>query len=100
MGLKKMRKEYVNTPRKEITEAILENSIYGFLGSVIVVFVSKGIDIAVLIGYLAHFFFLGKVVNRPKYVTSIGKFILFPIPTAMGAFVGYKIATLISHLIG
>lgn len=100
MSLKNMRMEYLHTPKKEIAEAIFENSVYGFLGSIVVVFISHQIDIAVLIGYLAHFFFLGKVVNRPKYVTSIGKFIIFPIPTALGAFLGYKMATILSNFLG
>jgi len=41
---------------------------------------------------MIYYFFLGRVVNRPKYVTSLGKFIIFPVPTAIGAFVGYKLA--------
>ncbi|GAF92277.1 unnamed protein product [marine sediment metagenome] len=41
---------------------------------------------------------MGRVVNRPKYVTSLGKFILFPVPTALGAFVGYKFAGYISEM--
>jgi hypothetical protein len=49
------------------------------------------------LSYLLYYFFLGKVVNRPKYVTDLGKFIVFPVPTALGAFIGYKLAP---HLIG
>ena len=54
---------------------------------------------AVLLAYLAYYFFLGKVVNRPKYVTSLGKFIIFPIPTAIGAFIGYKVTPLLITLL-
>ena len=57
------------------------------------------IDIAVLLAYLVYYFFLGKVVNRPKYVTSLGKFIVFPIPTAIGAYIGYKITPILITLI-
>jgi hypothetical protein len=99
MSLKKMRKEYLDTPKIEILEAVLENSLYGFLGSIIVVFISNEIDMAVLIGYLVYYFYVGKVINRPKYVTSIGKFILFPVPTALGAFTGYKLAGLLASYI-
>ena len=98
MSLKRMKREYRETPRQEIWQAIFENTIYGFLGSIIVVFITKGIDIAVLLGYVSYYFFLGRVVNRPKYVTQIGKFILFPVPTALGAFTGYKLAGLLSDL--
>jgi len=96
MSLKKMKSEYRETPKKEIWEAIFENFTYGFLGSIIVVFITLGVDIAVLIAYMSYYFFVGKVVNRPKYVTSLGKFIVFPIPTALGAFIGYKLIKLLS----
>jgi predicted tellurium resistance membrane protein TerC len=99
MSLRKMQREYRETPKQEIRGAILENAVYGFLGSIIVVFIANGIDIAVLIGYMTYYFYVGKVINRPKYVTSLGKFIIFPVPTALGAFTGYKIAEYISTLI-
>ena len=97
--LRKLKKEYRESTSKEIREAILENTLYGFLGSTLIVFISSGVDIAVLISYLVYYFFLGRVVNRPKYVTSLGKFILFPVPTALRAFIGYKVAGYISQLI-
>jgi hypothetical protein len=96
MSLKKIEKEYRETPKREIIEAIIENTTYGLLGSIIVVFIANRIDIAVLIGYMTYYFFVGKVINRPKYVTSLGKFIIFPVPTALGAFTGYKLAQWIS----
>jgi uncharacterized membrane protein len=92
MSLKKIKKEYRETSSKEIRQAVLENTVYGFLGSILVVFIAEKIDIMVLIGYLIYYFYVGKVINRPKYVTSLGKFIIFPVPTALGAFFGYKLA--------
>jgi len=99
MSLKKMHKEYRETSRGEIRNAVLENFTYGLLGSIIVVFIALRIDIAVLLAYITYYFFVGKVVNRPKYVTSLGKFIVFPIPAALGAFTGYKIAYIVSNLL-
>lgn len=96
-GIKKMRKEYRETSGYEIRMAILENLTYGFLGSIIMVFISNKVDVAVLMGYLVYYFYVGKVINRPKYVTSLGKFIVFPIPTALGAFTGYKSAGYLSE---
>ena len=96
--LRKLKKEYRESTSKEIREAIIENTVYGFLGSTLIVFISSGVDIAVLMSYLVYYFFLGRVVNRPKYVTSLGKFILFPVPTALGAFDGYKFAGYISEM--
>lgn len=98
MSLKKIRKEYRETSKREIVQAAIENATYGFLGSIIVVFIANQIDIAVLIGYMTYYFYVGKVINRPKYVTSLGKFIMFPVPTALGAFTGYKLAGFLSML--
>jgi len=99
MSLKKIKKEYRETSPGEIRQAILENSVYGFLGSILVVFIAQRMDIAVLIGYMTYYFYVGKVINRPKYVTSLGKFIMFPVPTALGAFIGYKLAYVLSSLL-
>jgi len=96
MSLKKLKKEYREATPSEIRHAILENSVYGFLGSILVVFIAERMDVAVLIGYMCYYFFVGKVINRPKYVTSLGKFIIFPVPTALGAFIGYKLAYVLS----
>lgn len=99
MSLKKIKKEYRESTPGEIRQAILENSIYGFLGSILVVFIAERMDIAVLIGYMTYYFYVGKVINRPKYVTSLGKFIVFPVPTALGAFMGYKLAYILSTIL-
>jgi len=42
---------------------------------------------------------VGKIVNRPKYVTDLGKLIVFPIPSALGAFTGYKLSYVLLELI-
>jgi len=72
---------------------------FGFIGATIVVFIATRADIAVLLGYLAYYFFMGKIVNRPKYVTDLGRMIVFPIPSALGAFVGYKLSYLLLQLL-
>lgn len=99
MGIKKIKKEYRETTTKEIKKAVIENFTYGFLGSILVVFISEKVDVLVILGYLVYYFYVGKVINRPKYVTSLGKFIVFPAPTALGAFTGYKLAYILSNFI-
>jgi hypothetical protein len=96
MSLKKIQKEYRETPKGEVFEGVRDNFVFGFLGAILVVFIAERVDILVLLGYMIYYFFLGRVVNRPKYVTSLGKFIVFPVPTAIGAFTGYKLAYLLS----
>ena len=97
MPTKKIRNEYKEANLKEVRYAIVENFFFGFSGAIIVPFIALRMDIAVLIGYLIHYFYISKVINRPKYTTSLAKFILFPIPTAFGGFTGYKIAYFVSQ---
>lgn len=96
MSLKKIQKEFRETSSNELTSAVIDNFIFGLLGAILVVFIAERVDILVLLGYMIYYFFLGRVVNRPKYVTSLGKFIVFPVPTALGAFIGYKLAYILS----
>ena len=84
-----------STPQEVWIEGVLYNFLYGFLGAVVIVAVNLRIDMAVLISYMVFYFFLGKIVNRPKYVTDLGKFIVFPVPTALGAYVGYKLSPIL-----
>ena len=95
----KIVKEYKNATRKEIWEGARDNFTFGFLGAILVVFISTRIDIAVLFGYLVYYSYMGRIVNRPKYVTDLGKLIVFPIPSALGAFTGYKLSYLLIQLI-
>jgi hypothetical protein len=97
--INKIVKEYETASRLEIFEGVKDNFIFGFLGAMLVVFIATRTDIAVLMGYLIYYFFMGKIVNRPKYVTDLGKLIVFPIPSALGAFTGYKLSYIILQTI-
>lgn len=99
MSIKKIQKEYRETERSELVKAIIDNFIFGLLGAILVVFIAERVDILVLLGYMIYYFFLGRVVNRPKYITSLGKFIVFPIPAALGAFIGYKLAYVLTIIL-
>ena len=91
----KIIKEWKDCTTQEIWEGVRDNFTFGFIGATLVVFIATKADLAVLVGYIAYYFFMGKIVNRPKYVTSLGQLIVFPIPSALGAFAGYKISYLI-----
>jgi hypothetical protein len=96
---KKIIKEINEATPYEVWEGVRDNFTFGFLGATLVVFISTRTDIAVLFGYFIYYFFMGKIVNRPKYVTDLGKMIVFPIPSALGAFTGYKISSFLIELI-
>lgn len=94
--MKNIKKEFKEaTPHELWVDGVLYNFIYGMLGALVVVAITVGIDLPVLIAYLVYYFFLGRIVNRPKYVTMLGKFIVFPVPTAIGAFTGYKLGPIL-----
>ena len=95
----KIYKEWKDATWYEIWEGIRDNFTFGVLGATLVVFIATRTDVAVLLGYIAYYFFMGRIVNRPKYVTDLGKLIVFPIPSALGAFTGYKISYILIELI-
>lgn len=96
---KKIVKEYKDATTFEIWEGVRDNFTFGFIGATIVVFIATRTDLAVLFGYLTYYFYMGKIVNRPKYVTDLGKLIVFPIPSALGAFTGYKLSYYLIQLL-
>jgi len=97
--VQKIIKEYKDASPYEVWVGVRDNFIFGFLAAILVVFIATKTDIAVLIGYIVYYFFLGRIVNRPKYVTDLGKMIVFPIPSALGAFTGYKLSYVLLELI-
>jgi hypothetical protein len=97
--IKKIVKEYKTATSSEIWEGVRDNFTFGFIGAMLVVFIATKTDLAVLVGYITYYFYVGKIVNRPKYVTDLGRMIVFPIPSALGAFVGYKMSYYLIQLI-
>jgi hypothetical protein len=96
---KQIVKDYKSATTQEIWEGVRDNFTFGFLGAMLVVFIATRVDIAVLIGYLTYYAYMGRIVNRPKYVTDLGKLIVFPIPSALGAFAGYKLSYFVHGLL-
>jgi hypothetical protein len=97
--INKIVKEYKDATRQEIWEGVRDNFIWGFLASIIIVFVSMKSDVAVLVSYVAYYTFLSRILNRPRYITDLGKLVVFPISSATGAFVGYKLSSYLLTLI-
>ena len=96
---KKIYKEWKDATWLEIWEGVRDNFTFGFIGATLVVFIATRTDIAVLLGYVIYYFFMGRIVNRPKYITDLGKMIVFPIPSALGAFTGYKLSYILLGLL-
>jgi hypothetical protein len=85
----------ITSPGELIRETVI-NFAWGLLGNSVVVFVSKEMDFMVLINYILYYILISYIVNRKKYETMLGKFIVLPGSAAIGAYTGYKIAQLIS----
>jgi len=95
----KIVKEWNEATPMEIFEGVRDNFFFGFLGAMIVVFISTRTDLMVLFGYLSYYYMLGRIQNRPRYVTDLGRMIVFPIPSTLGAFVGYKLSYIVQGLL-
>ena len=88
----------LTTPNELLRETLI-NFMWGFLGNSIVVFAAKELDFLVLINYIVYYILISYIVNRKKYETMLGKFIILPGSAAAGAFTGYKLAQMISNFI-
>ena len=88
----------ITTPNELLRETLI-NFTWGFLGNSIVVFVAKELDFLVLINYIVYYILISYIVNRKKYDTILGKFIVLPGSAAAGAFTGYKLAQIITQAI-
>ena len=88
----------ITTPNELIRETSI-NFMWGFLGNSIVVFAAKELDFLVLINYIVYYILISYIVNRKKYETMLGKFIVLPGSAAIGAFTGYKLAQIIAQTI-
>jgi hypothetical protein len=97
--IRKIVRDYNSASKKEVWGGALDNFLFGFLSATLVVFIATRADVAVFLGYIIYYLFLGKIVNRPKYVTDLGKLIVFPIPSALGAFTGYKLSYVLLNII-
>ena len=64
--------------------------MWGFLGNSIVVFAAKELDFLVLMNYIVYYILISYIVNRKKYETMLGKFIILTGYAEAGAFKRYK----------
>jgi hypothetical protein len=96
---KKIKILDAKTTPLEIIQESLVNYGWGFLGNSIVVFMAKQIDIAVFINFILYYTLISFILNRNKYETKLGKFIVLPMAAALGAYSGYLFAKWLTALI-
>lgn len=88
----------ITTPLELIRETFI-NFMWGFVGNSIVLFISKELDVLVFINFIIYYTLLSYIVNRVKYTTRLGKFIILPGSASLGAYSGYKFAQWISLIL-
>lgn len=87
------------TTGKELMRETIINFMWGFMGNSIVVFMAKEVDVMVFLNFIFYYMLISHIVNRDKYQTRLGKFIILPGSAALGAYTGYKIAQYISFIL-
>jgi hypothetical protein len=86
------------TPLEIIYESLI-NFTWGFLGNSLIVLMAKGLDAAVFINFILYYTLISFILNRAKYETNLGKFIVLPFAAALGAFSGYIFSKWLSLII-
>lgn len=79
----------------ELFSHSLVNFLYGLFSGLTIAAVTVGSPIVILISYYCLKQVEGKILNRHKYTTKLGKNIIFPIPSTIGFYLGWKISTCI-----
>jgi hypothetical protein len=87
------------TSVKELVYESSMNFIYGFIANSITVFIILKWDVLVMMNFLIYYTFVSIVINRDKYSTKVGKYIVFPSSAALGAYLGYKLAFTITNFL-
>jgi hypothetical protein len=95
----KIIKEWNEASKIEVWNGIKDNFIYGFLAAILIVATTLRNDLIVLTSFVMYYYFVGRIINRPKYITDLGKLVVFPIPSALGAFTGYKLGYILLTVI-
>lgn len=89
---KKFKVLDAHTSVGELVKEVIVNFMYGFIANTITVLIILKLDTAVFLNFLLYYVFVSIVINRDKYETKVGKYIVFPLAAAIGAFMGYKLA--------
>lgn len=95
IGKKKIKVYDAETTYKEIVFESIINFLYAYVANVTTPFIVRKYDWGVFFGFLFYFYFLSYIINRDKYNTKFGRYVLMPLPCVLGAFVAYKTGFLI-----
>ena len=87
------------TSLKELIFEFIVNFLYAFAANVMVPFIILKSDVGVLLSFGMYYFMLSYILNRDKYESKLGRYILMPVPCVLGAYFAIKIGYVIAQLI-
>lgn len=88
-----------DTTPKELVVEFITNFVYAFVANIMVPFIVLKSDLGIFISFLMYAYMLSYILNRDKYETKLGRYIMMPIPYCFGAFTAIKVGYLIANLI-
>lgn len=86
------------TTLKEMTIEFIINFIYAFAGNVMVPFIVLKIDVGIFLSFGLYYFMLSYILNRDKYESKLGRYILMPVPCVLGAFTAIKLGYMLAEM--
>lgn len=87
------------TTLKELAMEFLINFIYAFAANIMVPFIVLKSDIGIFVSFLLYAYMLSYILNRDKYESKLGRYILMPLPYTLGAFTAIKVGYILAKLI-
>ncbi len=87
------------TSYKELSWETIVNFTWGFAANIMTPFIVANIQLGVLFGFLVNYYVISHILNRKKYVSKIGRYVILPIPATLGAFASYKLGRYIVTLL-
>jgi hypothetical protein len=84
------------TTLKEMIVEFIINFVYGFCANIPVVFIIAKNDIGILLSLGVYYYMLSLILNRSKYTTKLGKFMIVPIAAMFGGYFSIKLGFYIS----
>ena len=88
----------ISDAEREVFKESIINFIWGFTGNIMTPFIVAKFDAGVIAGFFSYYIVISYVLNRSKYETWFGRWVILPIPAALGAYSAYKIGFIIINL--
>lgn len=82
------------TPKELLQECII-NFCYAFAANIMTPFIVAKHDLGIFISFFLYYYLLSYILNRDKYESKLGRYILLPVPCIFGAFTAIKIGYLL-----